>query len=431
MATQTWSWKLSGDPSSEHAGTTWTNTYTLSGSALPSNAIISKVEYSLTARLGTYSSSSGYFRLYGIAVQNGAYTGAAYTASSAPSSSKDIDADTSVNTSNTSRPSSSSDYNSYSFESGTAYVWRYNNARTYCELANCDFNNISTTSAFFNSSFKVRLKFNCSLSGTTYITAISVKVTYSLPSFTAAPKITSIVQNDDGTFTINWDKATWSGTGTIYYYVNAGSSSYSGVTGNKDTQSIPKYGESITFFVRASVDGVSIDSENYTKTFSLPTLSTPSISINPSSGQSTVVTRGNSSLSNTKGDITYTLKYNGKSAGQFSGTTFNVTEAKMTEWGGTSFTFTVTATATNLTNKANGEILTKTSSDVTFTFEPHKTILYYTGSGSIENGYAECTIWYYTGYSTKGDNGWVECEPYYYTGDTSIGDNGWQLCSYT
>jgi hypothetical protein len=67
---------------------------------------------------------------------------------------------------------------------------------------------------------------------------------------------------------------------------------------------------------------------------------------------------------------------------------------------------------------------------VTFTFEPYKTILYYTGNGSI-NGYEECIVYYYTGNPNEGNNGWVECEPYIYTGESNATINGWQICSYT
>ena len=73
MATRTWSWSTT---TANMQGTTWQE-YTLSGTALPSGAVITNVEYNILARVGNYSTGTSYnFQLYGIGIYNGPYTGA-------------------------------------------------------------------------------------------------------------------------------------------------------------------------------------------------------------------------------------------------------------------------------------------------------------------------------------------------------------------
>lgn len=268
--------------------------------------------------------------------------------------------------------------------------------------------------------------------------------TISLGSFSSNPKITSITQNSDGTFNLSWDAATWNGTtGNLWYYITSNPSGPGDFLGNTSETSlnnitIPAYG-SITIYVTAKEGNTGNWSGSGSKdfTFYKPSLSAPKISISPSSGSSTVITKtDNAVLSYGMGTIDYKLYRgsvnNGIEIGDFSNDTYTITESQLNDWGITnqSFFIKAIATITKPTGVITNNSLNKNSNLVDFTYEPHKTILYYTDNGSI-NGYEECIVYYYTGDTTKGDNGWIECEPYYYTGDTSIGNNGWQICSYT
>lgn len=436
MATATWSWSTSSAASS-NAGTSWLS-YTLKGSALPSGAVISKVEYSLTARVGSYS-SSGTFRLYAIAVDNGAYTRADYD-SSAPSDYDSFSSGTSTNTTSTSRPSSG--YKSYSFENGTAYVWRYNNQRTYCELEDCDFDNKDNTSAFYNSNINLRIKFNTSLSGTCYIMAASVKVTYSTASVSKPTGLT-IKQNIDGpTFTLDWNDSTKTGgSGSIVYGVyDDTAGGYlrhvddNPVTSSTYTGNIPEYNTTREYSVIAKYSGIYSDwSDIKSAIFYKPSINNPSsLTINQTSGQSCKLSWTAASLNYTEGTITYHIYKNGVEIQTTTSTSYTFNENVVSKWGTNAVSLTIKAIATSLKNTASGASLPSDEiGPVTFTYiPPYKTILYYTGNGSI-NGYEECIVYYYTGNSSEGNNGWVECEPYLYTGESNATINGWQLCSYT
>lgn len=277
-----------------------------------------------------------------------------------------------------------------------------------------DWNNLSYIELWGTNKLTVRTGYTATLT-----------LTYTEPTWNSGPSISSITQQNDGSFKITWSAADWSGgNSTISYEIFI----YEGSTKIVEsdyltngiltyTADIPKYSTSLSFFVRARPVYTStnyIDSNSVSKTFNPPSLSTPTISISPTSGNTTIVTRSNSTLSHTDGTITYTLKQNGNTVDNFSGTSYTVTETQLESWGNTSVVFTVVATATGLTNTYSGDTLTKTSSGATFTYEPYKTILYYDGSNWVE-----CIPYYYDGTT------WQECEPYYYDG------SNWQICSYT
>ena len=268
--------------------------------------------------------------------------------------------------------------------------------------------------------------------------------TISLGSFSKNPSIVSINQNNDGTFNLSWNAATWSGSsGSLWYYITSnpsGPGDFLGSTSNTylNNIAIPAYGN-VTIYVTAEEGNSDTWSGSGSKstTFYLPSLSAPKISISPSSGSSTVITKtDNAVLSYGTGTINYKLYRgsinNGVEIGTFSNNTYTITESQLNNWGVTNQSFFVKAIAT--ITKPIGVItsnsLNENSNLVNFIYEPHKTILYYTGNGSI-NGYEECIAYYYTGNTNEGNNGWVECEPYVYTGESNATINGWQLCSYT
>lgn len=266
---------------------------------------------------------------------------------------------------------------------------------------------------------------------------------YNEPSYdwNYGPTITSINNNFDGTFTINWSAASWQGGNTYVrydYFIYNGStkileSDY--LTTLSHTIDIPLYNTELSFYVRASLSSGSnktINSATITKTFNSPTLSKPTISLSNTKGQSVTVTRNDSQVSNGSAtSITYDLYRGSKRVGTFSGKTYPIDQATLESWNQTSITFQIKATASGvIPNLTSDGKLYANSDTITFTFEPYKTILYYTGNGPI-NGYEECIVYYYTGNSNEGNNGWVECEPYIYTGESNATINGWQLCSYT
>lgn len=265
---------------------------------------------------------------------------------------------------------------------------------------------------------------------------------YNEPSYNwnNGPSDISVTQNNDGTFNISWKAASWQGPGTVYYYV------YSDPTDERDylvsttdtgqnNVIIPAYGNVIIYVYGRQYDtSTNMFSSTASKsiTFSAPSLNAPTISLSATKGQSVTITRGDSTVN--KGSatsITYDLYRGSSKVGTFSGKTYSINQATLENWGQTNLTFKIQATATGVKPVVNNTSkLTADSNTVTFIFEPYKTILYYTGNGSI-NGYEECIVYYYTGNPNEGNNGWVECEPYIYTGESNATINGWQICSYT
>ena len=256
-----------------------------------------------------------------------------------------------------------------------------------------------------------------------------------------SPTITSIKNNNNGEYTIEWSAANWQGGNTyvrydvFIYQGNTYVSESDYLTSLSHTALIPKYDTELTFYVRASLSSGSsstIKSATVKKTFNSPTLSKPTISLSNNKGQSVTITRGDSQVNDGSAtSITYDLYRDSNKVGTFSGKTYTVNQSTLENWNQTSIIFKIKATASGVSPVVNSNSkLTSESNTATFTFEPYKTILYYTGSGPI-NGYEECIVYYYTGNSNEGNNGWVECEPYIYTGESNATINGWQLCSYT
>ena len=276
------------------------------------------------------------------------------------------------------------------------------------------------------------------IEGYSYASAVAT-IYYNEPSYdwNYGPSNVQVSQNNDGTFNASWDAASWQGPGSIWYYMTSSVATgvswiWNGGTTTANNVSIPAYDSQITITITAEEqDSWSGRQTSTTYTFKAPTLSAPSISLSATTGQSVTITRGDSTVN--KGSatsITYDLYRGSSKVGTFSGKTYSINQSTLESWKQTTITFKVKATASGVKPVVNNKsTLTAESSTITFTFEPYKTILYYTGNGSI-NGYEECIVYYYTGNPNEGNNGWVECEPYIYTGESNATINGWQLCSY-
>ena len=385
-----------------------TTCYSDTWEGLPSGAIVTKVSYSFT--IDSDKANSGYeHRLYWISV--GSYGSGGPSLYASGSYSRDQ------------RKSATMNSASYTFTGDMKYYvsgseeWFSDYYITVCGKGNNSSSGIASTMG-----------------------DISITVTYELPQWNYGPSFPSnpITQNNDGTFNITWNAASWQGPGGIWYYMTSSVATgaswiWNGGTTTATNVSIPAYGSKITITITAEEqDTWSGKSASTSYTFSAPSLSAPTISLSSTKGTQVIITRGDSSVNKgSAASITYDLYRGSSKVGTFSGKTYTVNQSTLEGWNQTSITFKIKATASGVKPVVdNKSTLTADSDTVTFTFEPYKTILYYTENGPI-NGYEECIVYYYTGNPNEGNNGWVECEPYIYTGESNATVNGWQLCSYT
>lgn len=401
MASITWSTSLS---SGTYAGTNWTSYNLSGGSPLPTNAVITNVEYSVTAYIGKYTSKSGKFNFYAIAVNNGPYTTSSYDSGSATTLTGTISAVTSSN-------GSESSATTYSFQSGSAKVWRYNNQRTYLRLVDCDFSsNQSTPSAFSSSNISVKVRLNSSLSGTTYITAISVTVNYVVPYLSWGGTLSAYQSNNQ--VVLNWSATPsyGNGTGACTYSVHNGTTwvKYDlPVSTRSYTLTPTSYGGNITYKVAALYHGGLLYEEK-TVTFAAKP---PSLSWN---NAAPTVTEN--------ADGTLTISWNaGSGSWGASGTVVKYTlyAASSSSSSGTAVG-TYTGTSVTITGPANDTYyyVTAVYSSASSTsgrtaYAAHRTVKRWNGSA-----WEECIVYCY-------QNGtWVECIPYIYNG------SGWELLSH-
>ena len=385
-----------------------TTCYSDTWEGLPSGAIVTKVSYSFT--INSDKANSGYeHRLYWISV--GSYGSGGPSLYASGSYSRDQ------------RKSATMNSASYTFTGDMKYYvsgsegWFSDYYITVCGKGNNSSSGIASTMG-----------------------DISITVTYELPQWNYGPSNISVSQNNDGTFNISWSPASWQGSGSVYYYVYSDPSDerewlVSTTSTGQNNVVIPVYGN-VTIYVYGRQYDTNTNNFSSTAsksiTFFAPSLNAPTISLSATKGQSVTITRGDSTVN--KGSatsITYDLYQGSSYVGTFSGKTYSINQATLEDLKQTTITFKVRATASGVKPVVNEQSELFADSDVViFTFEPYKTILYYTGNGSI-NGYEECIVYYYTGNPNEGNNGWVECEPYIYTGESNATINGWQLCSYT
>lgn len=422
MATRTWSWEYDDLNNNINAGNSWFS-YSLSADStvLPSSAIVSKVEYRILMRIGNITEKSeNVFRLYGVGIDDGPYTGASYNSSSPSAVYGTVPAATSVKTSNTETRPSSGNYKSGSFQNGNYYVWNYNGKRTYCEITGCDFVNIDDVSAFNNSFIDMRIKMNTNFGGTSYVMQASVTVTYETASLTS-PGTPTIEQDETtGLYSVSWTSATGTnGSGDIEYrLVTSFDEFYVGTSTEWEDAIPPSYGEQEWFQVSATYSGITTYSGYAYMTFEAPTLTAPTLSISSDSGSSAILSWYKPTVSYGELDnCDYFILYStGSSTGveyiSFTGSTdeylaSNVTESWLssTVGEGNSVAFQLITIAYLNNTTSDYESIVDIGSDVFFTYDGANTIGYYTGTN-----WQPCTIHYYTGTE------WKECIPYYYNG---------------
>lgn len=247
---------------------------------------------------------------------------------------------------------------------------------------------------------------------------MEINYEYALPSVTA-PGTPTITQNNNGTFTASWSAATGSnGSGSVTYQlwnVTDGMAASSSSTSTNVTLDIPIYGTAIEYRVVATYSGATANSSTVTKTFTKPTLSTPTnVKLSAATGESTIISWTASSIAATTGTITYSIRKNGTQIATTTKTSYTFNKDVTSTWGTSAVTLTVVATASTV-NKHYPSLTSGASSGVTFTYKKAQaTITYYNGSSWVN-----CYVYYYDG------SNWIAVNPYYYI------DNLWKSCSTT
>lgn len=320
MATGTsiWSWQRTGNNSSSNTANAWQQ-YTVKGNQIPANATITKVEYSFTTFTGKYTSnSSNIFRLFGVAINGGPYTGAKKYGEGQP--------ETLVNSfsvaTNSSSNSESTAITVENFENGQVKFWRTDSG-TYCKLIECDFQQGNELINVFKnkSSIGIQIRANTSLSGTTYIQNIQIKITYTYP-YISKPENINVTQISGEQFTITWDPVEVSDMDdeeeVLYSIIYGGYTIGQGILDTTYTGKILGYGNYVSMMVLANCGTLS----SYTTKsviFSSPILSTPNITtFSPQEGTSLTLEWEVSSLDRyVDGTIAYKIEWAENENGDF------------------------------------------------------------------------------------------------------------------
>ncbi len=425
METLTWYTSLSAGT---HQGTDW-KSYQLTSSlgALPSNAIVSSIKYSLYSYTGAYTTKGSWkFQLYGFAVQNGPYVGASYDTTSKPSSLVDsIDA--------TISSSGDESIHTYDFQNGSAWVYGENVdsdtavERTHCDLIECLFSNdTSAISAFSNNTINVKVRFNNSGSATQYLTYLSVTVEYETVSLTSPTNLTITQHATNGTYTLKWDAAVGTnGTGNVTYQVWSASDGEplgDEITTTSYTANVPGYEYFFEYRVYAYYSGVSASSVTIGSYFNPPSITAPTLSLLADSGDSATLVWSNPIINyGTASKYDYTIQYSIDQASNDKYTTITNQDAGTqtltipSSWfeqdaeDGEMIVFNIVVTAHINSHVADSayKTLTITTDTVFFTYDGAYTVGYYTDSG-----WQSCIVYCYT------DTGWKECIPYYYNNNS-------------
>lgn len=272
-----------------------------------------------------------------------------------------------------------------------------------------DWNNLSTIDVDGNTTLTLRGNGTLTL---TYIT----------PSL-GTPGTPTITQNNDGTFSVSWSAASYSGgQGSINYDFWSKTDGYVVYDANTSTSCKLKistyagYNFDFQYAIRATYTGLETFSGTVTKRFYKPSISTPVLTVSALTGTECSLSWTAAQLSYTTGTITYYIYKDGTQVGSTTSLTYAFAADTVKTWGDKAVSFYVIAKGTSLGNTDNGTTLTSGNSNtVSFTYvAPYKTIAYYTSSGWVN-----CLVYYYT------SEGWKLCDPYYYT------SSGWQSCSTT
>ena len=435
MATTTWTHTSTTSNSEDH-GNAW-QVFSLSksdGDELTDNSVISNVEYTAKIYIGGHVTSTSYkFQLYGIAVEDGPYTGANYDAGSPDTKIFTVQAETSSSDTSESNTTVSSEQ-----QNGTVKVWR-SGSGTACRAIDCDFvNDKNTPKAFKSETLNVRLRMNYSGSLRAYVREISIKVTYTEPSLTTPSNLTITQHATNSTYNISWNAATGkngaAGTKVKYnvYYGKSASgadaatnlvSGGSEITGTSISNiSLPGYGL-YDFKVEALYSGLKT-SLSVAEEFYGPSviISSTAPTISPTTGDSVTLSWGEGSYSYTSGDaIKYQVRYQLDTGSEadystdlVSGTSLTITNSWLEGKGakdGSVIKFRVRARGgANLTNNLENKTYiysSYTSYSNNFTYDSKYTVGYNNGTG-----WQACVVYYNDG------TNWVECIPYYNDGST-------------
>ena len=205
----------------------------------------------------------------------------------------------------------------------------------------------------------------------------TLEVEYTVPSPTVTtPSISSITQNNDGTYTIKWGACTGSnGSGSVTYGVyddTAGRYLSQSVSGTSYTGTIPAYGTTRQYSVIAYYSGTSSGwSSIVSKTFYTPSITAPSdLKVTTATAQTCALSWTAAKLNYTSGTITYSIRRNGTQVTTTTSTSYTIPESTTKGWGTSASTMTVVAVGSSLGNTASGTALTSSAtSGVSYTYK--------------------------------------------------------------
>lgn len=368
MASITWSGNYGG----VSAGTSGLTTTITASSALPSNAVVTSVKYSISLTATRYSSSKQW-KLYWLIAKNSAGT---IGASIGSSGSSDV-------------------VNSASLSSASVTLTGYLT--------------LSDQSVFQSTSIQCFAKANNNMSGSTsYMRAVSVTVEYSIPSLSWSTNLTASQVNDQVKLT--WDSSpTYSGgTGPCQLAIHNGTAWIAGELSTSlrsYTLTPTAYGTSIRYKVGAWYSGITIE-KSVDFTSSAPTLTwnnaAPAVTENGDGTLTIVWNKATGSWGASGSAVSYKLYVATSSAGE--GTlvgTYTSNSATIDAPSKDSYYYVVVTYST------------KSSTSGRTYYAAHRTVKRWNGSS-----WDECIAYYYNGSS------WLECIPYRYNG------TGWDLLSH-
>ena len=221
--------------------------------------------------------------------------------------------------------------------------------------------------------------YSYALRDTTGSGTLEIEYTVPQPEVTD-PTISSITQNNDGTFTIKWGACTGSnGSGSVTYGVyddTAGGYLNQSVSGTSYTGNIPAYGTTRQYSVIAYYSGISSNwSGIVSKTFTKPSLNAPTnLKINSSTsytGATAPLTWTQGAFNYTSGTRTYEI-YKGSTLVHTTGTSatsYIIPESTTKGWGTSAVTLKIRGKGTSLGNTASGStIYSSYTSTVSYTY---------------------------------------------------------------
>lgn len=289
---------------------------------------------------------------------------------------------------------------------------------------------------FFYDEITVYAKANTTHSYTSYMREATITVEYETASLTTPG--TPIVEQSSftGKCTISWTASTVvNGTGTITYTVFYGDNNDNWYVLADNTEStqlenvrIPGYGQFgvevvASCFITSDQELMSVSSIGY-YTIQPPSLGELVFSLSPASGDSTVLTWSNPTISYGEASkYTYIIKYSTAHSmeveykiieTEFTGTMQEMIPSSFFEYEAEDgdliiFDLTIQVSIKDAIEGYGYDILETTANSKEFIYDGAYTVGYYTDSG-----WQPCRVYCYT------DAGWKECIPYYYNNSTWV-----------